>query len=261
METIILRDKRELEAFFRNDVFLHLYSIGDLDDFFWQDTTWHALRNDDGVQAVALLYTGLSLPTLLAFSEQGTAIGELLQSIVDELPDKLYAHLSPGLEAVLSERYALESHGKHYKMALNDRSLVHDVDCSEVIRLSTADLDELKRFYQESYPENWFDPRMLETEQYFGIRKMGALISVGGIHVYSEKYRVAALGNITTLPSHRNMGHAKLITIRLCQSLCDSIDHIGLNVKADNIAAISCYKALGFEICASYGEYMADRET
>ena len=258
METVTLHDKRELERFFRNDVFLHLYSIGDLDDFFWPNTTWYALRNDDSIQAIALLYTGLALPTLLAFSDRGTATEELLRSIINELPGKLYTHLSPGLEAVLSERYALESHGEHYKMALNDRALVHDVDCSEVLRLSTADLDELKRFYQESYPENWFDPRMLETNQYFGIRKRGALISAGGIHVYSEKYRVAALGNITTLPGHRNIGYAKLITARLCQSLCDSIDHIGLNVKVDNAAAISCYKALGFEVCASYGEYMAE---
>ena len=258
METVILRDKRELEAFFRKDVFFHIYSIGDLDDFFWQDTTWYALRNDDGVQAVALLYTGLSLPTLLAFSDRVTATKELLRSIINELPGKLYTHLSPGLEAVLSERYALESHGEHYKMALKDRALVHDVDCSAVIRLSMADLDELQHLYQESYPENWFDPRMLETNQYFGIRKRGALISAGGIHVYSEKYRVAALGNITTLPGHRNMGYAKLITACLCQSLCDSIDHIGLNVKVDNAAAMACYKTLGFEICGSSGEYMAE---
>jgi len=31
---------------------------------------------------------------------------------------------------------------------------------------------------------------------------------------------------------------------------------IGLNVKADNHAAISCYKKNGFEIVASYGEFV-----
>jgi predicted GNAT family acetyltransferase len=258
LETIILRDKRELEAFFRKDVFLHLYSIGDLDDFFWQDTTWYASKRDNEILAIALLYAGLALPTLLAFSEHVTVMEKLLQSIINELPCRLYAHLGPGLEAVLSERYTLEPHGEHYKMALKDKSRLQEIDCSEVIRLSMKDLDELQRFYQESYPENWFDPRMLETNQYFGIRKNGSLISAGGIHVYSAQYKVAALGNITTHASHRNRGYAKMITARICQSLLDFIDHIGLNVRTDNAAAISCYRALGFEICASYGEYMAE---
>ena len=35
--------------------------------------------------------------------------------------------------------------------------------------------------------------------------------------------------------------------------------HVGLNVKADNGAAISCYKKLGFEPVASYGEFMVRR--
>jgi ribosomal protein S18 acetylase RimI-like enzyme len=258
VKTEIVRDKKELDQFFRTNVFLHLYSIGDLDDFFWPNTTWYALKEAHEILAVALLYTGLEVPILLAFSERQPAMEKLLRSIINELPERLYAHLSPGLEPILSERYALESHGEDHKMALRNRSRIHDVDCSRVARLSTTDLDELQRFYEESYPGNWFDPRMLETNQYFGIRENGTLISAGGIHVYSEKYRVAALGNITTHPDYRNNGHAKEVTARLCRSLYDRVDHIGLNVRADNAAAIACYRALGFEICASYAEYMAE---
>jgi len=258
LETVILRDKGALEAFFRRDVFLHIYNIGDLDDFFWRNTTWYAQREGDTILAVVLLYTGLELPTLLAFSGDREATEELLRSIINELPAKLYAHLSTGLEKVLGERFALESHGEHYKMALRDKSPMQCVDCSEVVRLSTTDLDEMMRFYRESYPGNWFDPRMLETNQYFGIRRDGVLVSAGGIHVYSKRYRVAALGNITTHPDQRNRGYARAVTARLCRSLSDSVDHIGLNVKADNSAAISCYKGLGFEICVTYGEYMAE---
>jgi predicted GNAT family acetyltransferase len=116
-------------------------------------------------------------------------------------------------------------------------------------------LDDLLRLYDESYPGNWFDPRMLQTRQYFGLRVNCRLVSVAGVHAYSQAYRVAAIGNVVTHPAHRNKGYAKLVTARLCQSLLEKVNHVGLNVKADNAAAIACYRGLGFEIVAPYGEF------
>src|SRR5438093_529591 len=81
---------------------------------------------------------------------------------------------------------------------------------------------------------NWFDPRMLETGHYYGIRQDGTLLSIAGVHVYSPRYRVAALGNITTRPAARGHGLATLVTAKLCQELLRSVDEIGLNVRADN---------------------------
>lgn len=82
------------------------------------------------------------------------------------------------------------------------------------------------------------------------------LVSIAGIHVYSPKYKVAALGNITTLPSRRGKGYGRRVTARLCRSLVDEGIDIGLNVKADNSAAISCYRGLGFETVAAYEEFL-----
>jgi predicted GNAT family acetyltransferase len=96
---------------------------------------------------------------------------------------------------------------------------------------------------------------MVATGRYFGVREDGQLICIAGVHVYSPRYRVAALGNIVTHPAHRNRGHATRATARLCQALLDEVDHIGLNVKADNEAAIACYRKLGFEVVAPYGEF------
>ncbi len=256
MPVICLHDKKTIELFLRNNTGLHIYSLGDLDDFFWPYTTWYALTVDDAPKAIALLYTGLPLPTLLALSGQSAIMSDLLESIIHILPCKFYAHLSPGLENAFLGSYELKSHGEHFKMALKDRSAVKNVDCSPVIRLSNSDLNDVIRLYQESYPGNWFDRRMLETNQYFGIREDGKLISIAGVHVYSHTYRVAALGNIATHPSWRNKGYGRLVTARLCQSLSQSVDCIGLNVKADNRSAISCYKKLGFEIIASFSEFM-----
>lgn len=250
-----LQNKHEIEHFLRQDIYLHIYSLGDLDDFFWPYTTFYGQKTNGCLDAIALLYTGQELPALLALSNDRDAIANLLRATCPELPPQFYAHLSPGLEHVFSQTHDLTPHGLHYKLALRDKTKIDEHDFSEVIALSATELDEIQTFYEDSYPGNWFDPRMLETEQYFGIRDRGTLVCVGGIHVYSPEYRVAALGNIATHPDHRGNGFGKAVTARVCQSLSQTVEHIGLNVKADNHAAIACYEQLGFTKVAEYGEF------
>lgn len=254
MKIECLHNKNEIEAFLRKNVHLHIYSIGDLDDFFWQDTQWHALKEDDEIQALTLLYTGQPLLTLQALSEQAELMRKLLRSISHILPDRFHAHLSPGVGEVFKGRYEMESCAKHYKMVLNSKRFPGNVDCSQVIRLTDDDLGQMLRLYEDAYPGNWFDPRMLQTRQYFGIRIDNKLVSVAGIHVYSKTYKVAALGNIVTHPDYRGRGFATSVTARLCRSLSKNVDHIGLNVKADNTIAITLYEKLGFEIITPYYE-------
>jgi hypothetical protein len=62
---VILHDKQEIGAYLRCDPALHVYAIGDLDDFFWTSTVWYGLKEGENLLAVALLYTGGDLPTLL----------------------------------------------------------------------------------------------------------------------------------------------------------------------------------------------------
>ena len=256
MKVECLRDKNEIEAFLRKNVYLHIYSIGDLDDFFWQNTLWYALKKVDEIHALALLYTGLPLPTLHALSEQASPMRELLRSISHRLPGRFHAHLSPGVGEAFKGRYEMQSCEKHHKMALNNKHLPGRIDCSQVVRLTENDLGQMLQLYEEAYPSNWFDSRMLQTEQYFGIKIENRLVSAAGIHVYSEKYRVAALGNVVTHPDYRGKGFGTSVTARLCQSLSENVNHIGLNVKADNTIAIALYEKLGFGIITPYYECM-----
>ncbi len=256
MNVICLHDKKVIESFLRKNIYLHIYSIGDLDDFFWQNTQWYALEENNEIQAIASLYTVPPVPTLLALSEQKELMQKLLQSILYILPVRFYTHLSPGLDEVFEKNFRVQSHGEHYKMGLNNKSLLYNVDFSQAVRLENNDLEQIHTLYKESYPDNWFDPRMLETKQYFGIKIKNRLVSIAGIHVYSEQYKVAALGNIVTHPGYRGNGFGKCVTAKLCQSLSESVDHIGLNVKADNEMAIAMYKKLGFEIVGTYYENM-----
>ena len=111
-------------------------------------------------------------------------------------------------------------------------------------------------------PGTWFQPRMLETGRYVGIRRDGELVSVAGVHVWSPRWRVACLGNVATLPSARGEGLATAACASLCRMLlADGIDVISLNVRADNAAAIRAYEKLGFVHAADYVEVMLEAAT
>jgi GNAT superfamily N-acetyltransferase len=255
-----LKDKAQIEAFLRKSAELHVYSLGDLDDFFWPQTTWYGWREDGRLQDVVLVYAGVGLPIVVGVREQPGNMSERLREVIPLLPHRFYAHLSPGVEDVFEGTHRLDFHEPHYKMALRDAARLAEVDCSGAVQLEQQDLDDLLRLYDESYPGNWFDPRMLQTRQYFGLRAGGRLVSAAGVHVYSQRYRVAAVGNVVTHPAHRNKGYGKLVTARLCRSLLETVDHIGLNVQADNDAALACYRKLGFETVAPYGEFTVERK-
>jgi GNAT superfamily N-acetyltransferase len=257
MKAVCLHDRDTIETFLRGNVFLNIYSLGDLDDFFWPYTTWYALTDSAGIRAIALIYTGGSLPCLHALAEDDKAVytEELLRCLIGILPRRFHAHLVSGSESILSKCYDLRPFGLHDRMALTGKSLLSDSDTSEAEGLSMSNLSEIMSLFEKAYPGNFFEPRMLETKQYYGIRQSGALVCVAGVHACSVRYRVAALGNIATHPDYRGRGYGRIAAAKVCKSLLNEIDHIGLNVKSDNTSAIRCYEKLGFEAIGSFGEF------
>ena len=260
---VCLHDRAQIERFLRRNTFLHIYGLGDLDDSFWPFTTWYALADGAELRALALMYSGLSRPTLLALGgqEEQPRLEELLTSLLPLLPPRFYAHLNSGLSDVLRTRYAVDSHGEHLKMALTDAGRLAEIDVAGATRLTAADAAEMPAFYDASYPGHWFEPGALAAGPYFGLRGPHGLLSVAGTHVYSPPYKVAALGNITTHPTQRGKGCARIVTAALCRDLLKTVSHVGLNVKAANAPAIRCYQALGFEAIASYEECAAALRT
>lgn len=252
---ICLNDKNEIKEFLEQDPYLHIYSLGDLDDFFWPFTSWYGSRNKKGLQAIILVYKGPELPTVCALCRDNNVMGDLLDSVQNILPDKFYSHLSPGLENVLNKTFFVDSGAKHYKMALLNTGSSLIQNTSNVLRLSKDDLLELNKLYAGSYPGNWFDPRMLETDQYYGIKDGDRIKSVAGVHVFSKEYKVAAVGNIVTHHEFRGHGYGASVTSALCKSLLRKNVRIGLNVQSDNISAVRMYERLGFEIIASFSEF------
>lgn len=258
MTTVTLQERAEIEAFLRRDPLLHSYGIGDLDPFYWSYTRWYGLRTDAALRAIVLLYNGGSPSTVLALERETDPLCELVASIRPQLPSRFHCHLSLGVSRVLSPHYTLTSHGVHWKMGLSNPARLEGVETGDVVELGPGNREELLRFYRDSYPGNWFDPRMLETGCYHGIREGNQLVSVSGIHVFSPEYRVAALGNIATRPDRRGRGLGLRVTAALCQRLLQEVDHVGLNVRADNRSAIRIYERLGFERVSEHEEFEAD---
>jgi ribosomal protein S18 acetylase RimI-like enzyme len=253
----VLHDKQIILTFLKRSQDLQIYCIGDLDDFFWPKTIWYGLLNNGVIEAIALLYVGMETPTILAFEDKNIGyLRELLKQIKALLPKRFFAHLSPGLIDVFGKQSIVEDYGLHLKMALRkDSEVIYD---SNIRQLNINDLPYIQEFYKLSYPQNWFDMRMLETQKYFGYFIDKKLVGISGVHVYSAEYKVAALGNVATNPIYRGQGIAYKLTTTLCHNLQKSVDSIGLNVKADNDFAIRCYQKVGFEEIGKYDECLID---
>jgi ribosomal protein S18 acetylase RimI-like enzyme len=250
-------DLAAIEAFLRRAPYLHAYELGDLDPREAAHTAWIAR---DPVDAVALVYRGLAVPTLVALADGDPATLHRLLAGAEaagELPPRFYAHLTPGVEAVLSARHELERLGHHRKMAL--AAPVGGLTDDAVVRLGPADAGEAVAFYAASYPASYFEPVNLERGPYLAIRDDRGLAAIAGVHVYSPVKRVASLGNIATRPDARGRGLARRVTAALCRLLGAEIDVIGLNVRADNAAAIACYRGIGFELRHAYDEWRVTR--
>jgi len=256
-----LSDRARIERHLRRDAALHLYELGDLDDFFWPHTSYRALVDGDGgaIAAMGLLYSADDLPVLVAMAHPpaADAVRSLLRALREELPARLYAHLTPGTHDALGSTFHVDKHGLHDRMVLVHPSKVDAVDTREACTLGPSDRAEVEALFARAYPGNWFVPRMLETQTYAGVRKDGLLVAVAGVHVVSRAMRVAALGNVTTDPSRRGEGLARIATAAVCHKLrAMDVETIGLNVESTNESAIALYRRLGFDRVGSYEEVM-----
>lgn len=238
-----------IEAYLRRAPLLHVYELGDLDPREAAHTRW--FTNE---RAAFLLYTGLWTPTVAALAHDDPApLHELLREHARELPPKLHAHLTPGLETALAATHRLAPLGRHLKMALvgEPRGQTGDVEL-----LAPEHAAEMQAFYRAAYPGSYFEPVNLTRGPYVAVRDGGEIAAIAGVHAYSPTMRVAALGNIATRPEARGRGFATRATAGLCQRLrAEGIDVIGLNVKIDNAAAMACYRRIGFVDVAEYDEW------
>lgn len=255
-----ITDKERLIAHFKKDSVLFAYHIGDLDDFFFDHCRWPVLENGQGeVEEAILVYANPLFQTVMAF---GLTDGfeKLLTDSFQYFPEKFYAHFKAKDRSLFQAVYDEKSLKTHLKMKLIGFSKQHrPEDMKNIVRLDTTHTETLLDFYKKAYPDGYFDQRMLTTGQFFGYIEDDTLQSVAGIHVHSDIYNTAVLGSIATLPQCRGRGLATKVTSCLTEDLLKEDMLICLNVTADNVPAITCYRKIGFEVAHEYEEAVFER--
>lgn len=241
-----ITDRDELRAFLMGDKLANAYLLGNLDPAFLPFCDWYAARDADGrLGSLLMIYQGLSLPVVFMLGAE-PELEPFLREVRGELPDRFHFHvLDNHIESVrnvFSPRDALRMH----RMGLERPDYASSVDTARVDRLGHRDTASIMALYGH-WPDNFFEPAQLETGLYFGVRDPDeGLLSIAGIHVVSEDYDVAVIGNLVTHPRARGRGLATLCTARLLDELFDRVSLIALNVQEDNKPAIKMYANFGF---------------
>jgi ribosomal protein S18 acetylase RimI-like enzyme len=97
---------------------------------------------------------------------------------------------------------------------------------------------------------------MVTDGVFFGVSKGEDLIAAAGTHLMSREEGAAAIGNVYVRRDRRGRGLGRAVTAAVLHELA-GIETIGLNVRADNDAAIRVYESLGFVRHCDFREGLA----
>jgi ribosomal protein S18 acetylase RimI-like enzyme len=261
MRVTPLTDRGEIERFLRRSEGAQIYALADLDDAFWPETRWFGTRAGGGeLDALCLVLEKLALPIVYAVAgPRDPATLALVRALAPRLPSRFFVNFPVGFESVFSDTHEIVLQRDYVKMRLDDPSRLTEVELQGIERLGPEHAPELEEFYAKrafgpGEHLGFYARYMLELFPWFGLRERGDLVSVAGVHVFSERYGVAAIGNVATAPARRGRGLARAVCARLARELAARVLLVGLNVAAANAAARRCYETLGFRTVLHYEE-------
>tara|TARA_B100000029_G_scaffold416127_1_gene420255 strand:+ start:263 stop:1063 length:801 start_codon:yes stop_codon:yes gene_type:complete len=225
------------------------YMLGDLEPTHFRFTRWFigAEHETAPVSAIAMLYTGLRLPVLLTHGNPH-ALNAALELAIDDLPGQIHLQIERPHDLVMGRYYEVDTMRSMLRMGLRkeDYNPV-DVDAETVVQLGHQDTADLMELYGTTYPDAFFEPYQLEHGFYYGTRRDGRLVSAAGTHVFSEEFKVAAVGNVVTHPEYRGKQLATTTVAALLNDLFKKVDAVALNVAEENTSARHAFEHLGFK--------------
>lgn len=230
---------------------IHAYGIVDAVQF-WDTSRWWI--RDRGVVGLVGL-PGVPGPVAYAVSSvYAAATLALLTDIVDDLPDRFAITGPSGVAARLGPTHRDERCVPYVKMQLIRPDMLPDPG-GEVHALGPAHADASRALLEvTSGSTEFFRFDLLGTGRQVGIFDGDTLVAMAGTHVIDVDQRIAAIGNVNTLPAYRGRGLARRVVAALAWRLREEVDIVALNVGRDNTPARKLYEGLGFLPLMEYEE-------
>lgn len=239
-----LLDRDRIYDYLATDRVAHAYQIGDLDEVHFGQSSWFGCLDEQGeIEAVLLIYDGLSLPVVFSSGTKG-GTQTLFKNCT--LPARFQFQVWEEHRGALEGVHRPTDCNSMARMALTREAFEPRATPVPVVGLGHRDTADIIKLYAH-YPDNLFEPYQLGSGLYFGVREDERLVSIAGIHVLNEKYDLAAIGNLVTDPRCQGKGYASACTTRLLEALFERVSLVTLNAQVENAAAMRTFERLGFQ--------------
>jgi ribosomal protein S18 acetylase RimI-like enzyme len=228
-----LTDKDQIRAILRRDPHWCVYALGDLTPRMFEKCQWFT-------------------PDLtLVLHDYGTSIlfahgtGSIREAL-DHVTWPVHLQVQPDALDEVARYATVTSVKTMIRMAWAGGSTRVS---GRVTRLGATDVTAVEKLYGdgESTGESpdFFYSSMVTNGVFFGIYQGSELIAAAGTHLLARDEGAAAVGNVYVRRDRRGRGLGRAVTQAVLHELA-GIETVGLNVRADNDAAIRVYESLGF---------------
>lgn len=248
----LVDDAAELEIFFGDHPDTHIYALADLEAPFWEPSSWY--RRDDAVVGLVRLPDSHATTVYAVATRDPDASLALVVDLLPVIEPGTLITAPTGLADALGPHRNVAWQGPHLRYILAGRGPALTQDTARVEPIDSDRLDDLVALYDSDPGAAFFLPHMISAGSFVGVYDDGDLVAAAGTHVLSESKRCAAIGSVYTRPSHRDQGLGRAVTAGVVQRIAERVDHIGLNVAAQNRAARAAYERLGFKKILTYAE-------
>lgn len=240
-----LADKDHIRTILRRDPAWTVYALGDLSPRMFDKCRWYTpdltmILRDYG--------------TTILFATGPGSIREALSEVTGAI------HLQVKADALdeIASIATVTAQRLMWRMVWRPGSLP-SID-PQVTRLEATDVSAIELLYADGASAgespDFFYPSMVSDGVFFGVYEGAALVAVAGTHLVAREERAAAIGNVYTRSDRRGRGLGGAVTAAVLKELA-GIETIGLNVRADNDAAVRVYESLGFVRHCEFHEALA----
>jgi ribosomal protein S18 acetylase RimI-like enzyme len=242
-----LSDKSAIRDILRRDPAWCVYALGDLSAEMFPKTEWFT-------PDLSLVLKDYG--TSILFAMGAGSVREALDQVIWPVHLQVQAD---ALEAV-QQQARVEHIKTMWRMTwTGDRRVAGD---SRAVRLGDADITALQWLYADGEASgespDFFYPAMVARGVFFGVYEDNQLVAAAGTHLLSREEGAAAMGNIYTRRDRRGRGLGRIVTASVMRELA-GVETVGLNVRADNVAAIHLYESLGFARDCQFYEAIGSR--